>query len=121
MRANAQRDGRPAEYRWRAGTRLAGFQVASAEERKGGGEWAWLLLSTLGHGGECTAFVSDHGRVFVAVARPTLSVDRLLGYRSRRAKWHATVFFYFIVFFRPPIFRRPGRFSRNFATQRCMS
>ena len=29
-------------------------------------------------------------RVFVALARPTLSVDRLLGYRSRRPKCYAT-------------------------------
>jgi len=44
--------------------RLAGFQVpCSAEEGKKGGEWAWQLLSTLWHGGECTAFVSDHCRV----------------------------------------------------------
>jgi len=34
--------------------RLAGFQVVpSAQEGKLGGEWAWQLLSTLWHGGEC--------------------------------------------------------------------
>jgi len=38
--------------------RLAGFHVASAEESKRDGEWAWLLRSTLGHGGEFTALVS---------------------------------------------------------------
>jgi len=70
--------------------RLAGFQVAYAEDRKRGGEWAWLLISTLEHGGECTALVSDRGRVFVAVARPTLSVERQLGYRSRCPTWRAT-------------------------------
>jgi len=34
--------------------RLTGFQVVpSAQEGKRGGEWAWQLLSTLWHGGEC--------------------------------------------------------------------
>jgi len=33
--------------------------TASAEESKRGGEWAWLLLNTLGHGGGCTALVSE--------------------------------------------------------------
>jgi len=34
--------------------RLAGFQVIpSAQEGKKGDEWAWQLLNTLWHGGEC--------------------------------------------------------------------
>ena len=49
-------------------------------ESKSGGEWAWLFLSILGHGGECAALVRELFRVLVAVARPTLSVDRQLRY-----------------------------------------
>ena len=47
----------------RAGSEATGLQVASAEGSKSGGEWAWLL-STLGHVAGCTAFVSDHYRVY---------------------------------------------------------
>jgi len=54
------------------------LQVASAEGLKRGGQWAWLL-STLGHGAGCTAFVSDHYRVYRSYETVTLSVDRLLG------------------------------------------
>jgi len=54
-----------------------GSQPPLKKER--GGEWAWLL-STLEHGGGCAAFVSDYCRVFVAVAPPTLSVERQLGH-----------------------------------------
>jgi len=49
-------------------------------ESKSGGEWAWLFLSILGHGGERAAFVRELSRMLVAVARPTLSVDRQLRY-----------------------------------------
>ena len=60
---------------WQRGYRL---QVASAEGLKRGGKWAWVL-STLGHGAGCTAFVSDHYRVYRSYETATLSVDRLLG------------------------------------------
>ena len=58
----------------RAGSEATG----AAEGLKRGGEWAWLL-STLGHGAGCTAFVRDHYRVYGRYETPTLSVDRLLG------------------------------------------
>jgi len=60
--------------------------TASADESKMGGEWAWLFLSTLGHGEKCTALVRELSRVFVAVARPTLSVEQLLGYSFKTPK-----------------------------------
>jgi len=62
----------------RAGSEATGLQVASAEGLIRGGEWAWLL-STLGHGAGCTAFVSDHYRVYRSCETATLAVDRQLG------------------------------------------
>jgi len=58
--------------------RASSESTGAAEGLKRGGEWAWLL-STLGHGAGCTAFVRDHYRVYGRYETPTLSVDRLLG------------------------------------------
>ena len=57
--------------------RLSDFQVAYAEERNRGCEWAWLLLSTLGHGGECTALVSDLSCVCCSCATDAVRRARL--------------------------------------------